>query len=401
MFTFINEAQMPSCLRKDDFCIWHRKINNVLGAVGLLPKVTDCLNIEFSEEKKTVTHGTLSIGEIKKQIRELWNVDERVDDLLSEIRSAADYRDRQLGSALAELIHISNPAEPYKAIRKRLDELFGEAQFDEYILGEYCHSTKTVILYTKNIARTLSAGRTAEQGFEAVFAHELFHAYHYQGDEPELTLRRDYTGKVVKESLAAAFEWTYCALHGIAGGDGLRRSWETHPVLSYPYSGARYLIDWRKNAVRDVDFVNIYRMSLTDMDGALRILVSSEEFYGIKNRLCVCGGKPAKSPSKKLTRAELEALYVGKSVGQIAREEIPPIIRSKPSLISELLDSEYSKSTFKISYAVLATTRVYKSGNYRYFPESTTISATEYFVCSQWLPKHRDALLDWVWKNRA
>ena len=132
------------------------------------------------------------------------------------------------------------------------------------------------------------------------------------------------------------------------------------------------------------------------MDGALRVLVPFAEFYAIKN-LGYFRKKKTVKKAAKITRAELEALHpIGKSTAQIAREEIPPIIMKNKHLISDLLNRDYSRNTFGITYAVLATTRVYTGGNYRYLPENTIVDAVEYFICSQWYPRHRDRLLDWI-----
>lgn len=397
MFHFINASKMPSYLCKDQFRIWHRKANLVLDG----PEAPDSLNIEFSDEEKTVTYGLWSIEEIKNMIREYWKVNERVERTLDEIPSLDDYHNGQMEARLAEEICACNRDVTYKSIRKTLADLFAEAKFTVRILGEYCHDIKTIILYTKAIEDTVGYGRTVEQNFEVVFAHELFHAYHYATEEPELLCRWDYTAGVVKESLAAAFEWNYCVIHKIPGAAELRHSWEIHSVIGYPYSGAKYLIDWTRNALQDADFCKIFNMSLVDMDGALRVLVPFAEFYAIKN-LGYFRRKRVIKKTGKITRAELEALHpVGKSTAQIAREEIPPIIMKNKHLISDLLDKDYSRNTFGISYAVLATTRVYAGGNYRYLPESTIVDAVEYFICSQWYPSHRNRLLDWVLLHKA
>ena len=392
MFHFINASQMPSYLCKGMFRIWHRKVNQVLAG----SEAPDGLNIEFSDQEKTASYGLWSIDEIKNMIREYWEVNEQVERMLNEIQSFDDYHNKQMESSLAEVICACNRETTYKSIRKTLADLFAEARFTTCILGEYCHDTKTIILYTKVIENTVSYGRTMEQNFEVAFAHELFHAYHYAFEEMELLCRWDYTASVVKESLASAFEWNYCETHKISGTNELRRSWELHSVVGYPYSGAKYLIDWTCEALQDADFYNVFNMSLTDMDGALRVLVPFAEFYAIKN-LGYFRKKKTVKKAAKITRAELEALHpIGKSTAQIAREEIPPIIMKNKHLISDLLNRDYSRNTFGITYAVLATTRVYTGGNYRYLPENTIVDAVEYFICSQWYPRHRDRLLDWI-----
>ena len=148
-----------------------------------------------------------------------------------------------------------------------------------FIAGEYDHSRDSVILYY-NVILSGGLGGNLLQASERVFAHELFHAYHYRlCDQPgfsktEIESRFDYTSTVVKESLAAYFEYWYCDYYGIPANNG---DWVNDPAI-YPYAGAQFI-----NSFGTVN--TILSKSNTDMDAALRHLVIDPDcFYDIKNK---------------------------------------------------------------------------------------------------------------------
>lgn len=130
------------------------------------------------------------------------------------------------------------------------------------------------------------------QEYEHIFAHELFHAIHYYFGKTELAKRLDYTSRVVKESLASYFEYTYCDLKNFYNTKcALKEDWDEISVVDYPYSGARYFLG-------DSHFNDILKISTKDMDKALRELMTRyagpkcsikqlsviEKFYGVKNK---------------------------------------------------------------------------------------------------------------------
>ena len=226
------------------------------------------------------------------------------------------------------------------------------------------------------------------QSFEVTFIHELFHAYHYRNNDSEIISRHDYTSTVVKESLAAAFEWGYCVKNTISGDLDLRRVWEKHSVLAYPYSGAQALTDQHKRVLKATEFCDIFKESLLDMDKALRDLLPLVDFYNIKN-LIVSDIRKAFDTVMKMDK-----------IGVIARREIPVIIKNNKVLREKLHDKAYCQNTFNISYAVLSPTRQFLSNKYRYYEDPIIIDKKEYFLCSQWDKKHLTRLLDWIWANR-
>ena len=402
MFILINKSIMPSYLSERHFQDWHKKINSAVSSIGFTALVTDNLSIEFSNDRKIKRYGSKPIDEIIDKIRKRWKTDRRIDEVLQQAASSNDASANGLASILAELLLAVNKGESYDSIRSELDDMLGDLAFERLVLGEYIHSLKKIVLYAQNIECSL-CGKSKEEAFEVVFAHEMLHAYHYQNDDDEIVLRRDYTSKVVKEALASAFEWYYLTKNKIDGADDLQHSWYEYSVFSYPYSGAQNLIAWEnytgEYCLDKTYFCEIFDRSLFDMDGALRSLIELDDFYKIKNAITVSTKHIVKKAM--LTRAEFDASFVGKSVPQIAREEIPPIIKSQPYLINDLLDLNYCKAVFKYgSYTVLSPTRIYKSNQYRSYKNGIITSIGTYYLCNNWYERHRKSLLDWLWINK-
>ena len=216
---------MPPYLKTVHFVAWLRKFNQLINKIGLPVWDTSEIdvNVKFSNKEKAETYGTMSLNDAKNKIRSKWKLDKSAEETLSRIRDIDVYNNEQWSSLLAEEIHNTNREDSYEKIKKILDELFGKVYFTKRTLGEYSHTSKTIVLYVKNIEHTNVTGRTTTQNFELTFIHELFHAYHYKDNKREIRLRRDYTSTVIKESFAAAFEWNYCVKYSIAGDDHLRQ----------------------------------------------------------------------------------------------------------------------------------------------------------------------------------
>lgn len=393
MFTFINEEKMPKFLSRDHFRIWLQKANKALALVGLGEEAPKFLNIEFSDAEKSAIYGTMTLNEIKKEVRNLWETTRRVEDILNQLLEIEDYYRDGTSDFLAETISSCNIGISPKEIRKKLDELFGMGEFKVQTAGEYCHATRTITLYTRTIMTTDVYGRTREDNFEVVFAHELFHAYHYQNNDEELIWRHDYTASVVKESLASAFEYYYCDKYGIAGNNALYKTWKKHSVVVYPYSGAQYLIDSASLLLIDFDFCNVFQMSLTDMDGALRVLLPLQLFYAIKNH-------------KTLDlRLAFDKLMKKDPIGVIAHREITSIIRKPENrlLIPDLMDLGYSNKHFHATqYPILATTPMLdKAGRKKSYSDPVhSYGKKEFYLTQQWSEDQLDLLLDWIWEHR-
>ena len=405
MFTFV---RLPSYLSARNFNEWYTKISTTAKNIGLSVPVSDDLMISFSDTEKTRIFGSLSVEEAKNKIREKWNISERANDLLDGLQTPEDFHESQLASPLAEEISAANRdrKETYESVRAQLEDIFDMVAFKQLILGEYIHP-KIIVLYTKNIEHTQKAPgekRTLEQIYEEVFAHEMFHAYHYQNEPEELVERMDYTSRVVKESLAAAFEWAYCVENKIPNADDLRYDWDRYSVITYPYSGAKHLLQpVPHKAMVCLDktaFCDVFHTSLVDMDRALRMLVS-DEFYRIKNLIHY---REKKVISTDL-RAAFDTLMKQDLISVIAQREITSIIRQKKNrrLIPQLMDLNYSNKNFHATqYPILATAPMLDSAGREksYADPVLRIGKTNYYLTAQWNKDHLDLLLDWIWQHR-
>lgn len=407
----LDTDQIPPYLRSEHFAIWIHKFNHVLEKIGLSAwRYADIeLNIRFSNERKTDSYGSLTISELKETIRGTWGTSKEIEDILSKINNKEDFRKliQELMGVLCRLCHDDDPRNP-EEIYSYLNELI----FEVVVLGEYIHTTQEIVLYTKNIEDAAEKnGNSVTREFEKVFAHELFHAYHYANDKREMINRQDYTSKVVKESLASAFEWFYCDENKINGADRLKSSWYDNRVFYYPYSGARTLLSATGRfsefyCLNRKKFSEIYNKSLEDMDDAMRRLLDSYDFYEIKNAGQIKRKIVKKTVVKSDLRAAFDELMKQDKIAIIAQREIPSIIRQSKNrlLIPCLLDIDYCNRTFNLTqYPVLATSPMYDdSGRVRsYIDPVLRLGKTNYYLCAQWdKNRHLEPLLDWIWENR-
>ena len=170
------------------------------------------------------------------------------------------------------------------------------SNFGSDVAGEYVHGSagkKHIVLYDKVIRRDAVDGKTLQEAYHEVYIHELFHAYHHLRCEEkgsrEYQRRQDCTANIIKESLAAFFEWLYCEQHGIF--TKIERDWEPNSPISYPYAGAKYFIDHPSHGLfaGQLFLIKILDLSLLDFDAALRQLFASDpdEFYRVKNHQTV------------------------------------------------------------------------------------------------------------------
>lgn len=403
----IDTTRMPSCLKNAHFIAWLKKFNQLLVKIGLPEWKLGAidLSVVFSDEEKTEHFGSLTIEELKEIIRDTWGTSEEIEKILEKIDGIEDFR--MLIQELMDAIHricsgsdYSNPEYLYTYLE--------ELEFEMPVLGEYINSKKQIILYTPNIEKAaVDHGNISSREFEKVFIHELFHAYHYNSDKGELINRRDYTAKVVKESLASAFEWFYCIENKINGSDELKSSWDNYSVLFYPYSGARDLLSeigrfTGNYTLNRKKFFDVFDRSLTDMDNALRILLDSFCFYRVKNLIYIREKKVVTKPKTRGTYADFCTAMKAKKVGQIAREEIPPIISRKPFLVNDLLDKSYCEKNFYIPAAAISTAQVLlPCGDRKYYADpKVNANGNKYYLYMHWRESHRGALLDWIWANR-
>lgn len=405
MLTFVNISQMPPYLSASHFDDWLVKFNHSLAEIGLSKWDTHKHNIsvELSNEKKNEQYGTLTIEELKDIIRTYWGNHKEIEEILDKIDNYDDYH-----KILQELMGVIYRIYPERDCRnpEELLALLEELEFEIPVLGEYINRQKLIILYIPNIEKAaVDHGNKPPYEFEKVFVHELFHAYHYGDYIEELAQRHDYTCKVVKESLASAFEWFYCVENKIKGDNELKNSWYKYSMLFYPYSGARRLLSevgslTGRYCLNSKKFREIYEESLKDMDCALRDLLYSYEFYRIKNLIHIY-----KKKTNTDLRQAFDKLMKMDDIGVIAHREITSIIRQPKNrrLIQLLLDLDYSYEHFHATqYPILSTAPMLdRSGRVKSYSKAVhRIGKKEYFLTQQWNTKQIDLLLDWIWAHR-
>lgn len=402
-FTIVS-TNKPTYLNDADFFAWLGKFQKTISEIGLPTIALDELTVEFSNEEEKLPYGSLSVDDLKKIIRDTWGIHKEIEKILNKIndRSACERALEPLMCAIRE----THSGESNSVSAQELFDKMNDLEFEADVLGLYYPKDKRIVLYTKNIEKAASKnGNTNKQEFEAVFIHELFHAYHYANDKGELVYRCDYTAKVVKESLASAFEWYYREQYRIGGADELSYTWDSYPVYHYPYSGAKHLMErtylpmrLQKSKIR-----NIFNISLNNVDDAMRALLSSRDFYAIKNSTSVIYKTKPTTVSKKSGKSRATVVTVGvysENVGKIAKREIPKVLNAKPYLVSDLLDKNYCQKVFGTQKAVLSTVQVgYASGTY-YYTKKISVDGKDYYLFKHWREEHRQPLLDWVDINK-
>ncbi len=84
-------------------------------------------------------------------------------------------------------------------------------------------------------------------------------------------------------------------------------------------------------------------------------------------------------------------------VGEIAKKDLRNVLVNSTKVtnkdISDLQDKSISKALFEINFPVLDVAPADKK---RYYAKPVTIKGKNYFLCSQWYDRHRQALEDWI-----
>lgn len=306
----MNIVNIPSYLTQQDIHQWINRIGQSLDAlfgnyyISSFFAAFGSYKLEFSDELIWEDGEPISLDDAKADLIDMVKdrcdnaeYDEHIKRLFQRIEKAETVGQlRECASAIAEYCASGDTreerSESYDEIKESILDLLGRAitvgQSNRlYILGRYYHYERKIVLYVRAINPSGLATRLPL--FEEVFAHEAFHAYHYYACEiasknaflQELPKRTDYTSKVVKESLAAFFEFYYCGRNGIS--TDIDNDWRMNPVYIYPYSGARYL-SLSGNCASFL-FKNVFETSLHDLDKALRLLLEKDmdAFYDVKN----------------------------------------------------------------------------------------------------------------------
>ena len=302
-------VNIPSDLTQQDVDRWIGKIEQSLNAIfgsrflsnfiDELRYAYDGYTLEFSNDEPPLEEDEpITLSEAKADLLNILATrpdnaegDEFIKDLIQRIEEAETAGQlHECASAIAESCASSRG--DYPRIMEAIEDLLGRTiavgQSNRlFTLGCYFHDKKKIVLYVKAISPNGTAAGLPL--FEEVFAHETFHAYHYYACEhasqdpffQELPCRKDYTSRVVKESLAAFFEFYYCGRNGIA--TDIDMDWRRNEVTSYPYSGARYLS--LPGSGVSASPLDVFEASLRDADKALRLLLEADmdAFYDVKN----------------------------------------------------------------------------------------------------------------------
>ena len=327
----MNIINLPNYLNIRDINSWVNSVNNWLQSFfqaqyksSFRSDLDAQYTLEFSDELIEENCEAISLEEAKKTILRTWPLtpnddnDRSVEELIDRIRNAQTLDDlKHCVSHIAEIYVDENGERNYQRTRDQIEELLGRTvvvgePYKLYILGRYDHARKTIVLYERaiNISKRTPRLQLYNAGFtrttprqlfnfvfrrttplhlfKAVFAHEVFHAYHYyicvnrcRTPLVEIENRTDYTSKVVKESLAAFFEYYYCSKNMIS--TDINSDWRSNSVGFYPYSGAKYLLPLSTTA--SPLFLDVFNTSIDDFDQALRKLLSQNmrDFYLVKN----------------------------------------------------------------------------------------------------------------------
>jgi len=90
-----------------------------------------------------------------------------------------------------------------------------------------------------------------------------------------------------------------------------------------------------------------------------------------------------------------------RKIGQIVREVFDVFSEKQiltKDVIEDLLDNDFSKSTFGLSISVMVDNeekRFDAKGYSRYYASPYKLNGKDYYLCSQWLDKHKEGFIKW------
>ncbi len=281
---------IPNGITEYDFLQWIYKANKVLNQFDSTWCISDhkqlFSKIIFSKDKLRKKYGLFTWDEIKNSILNAYNIDEEsVDEAIESFKKSGypvinDATGRLASKIVKQSNYEHDNEDKWREVQEKLIKLFHNAGFECNVLGEFNIKNKTIVLYVDSIKEhATNVLISFNQAIEQVFIHELFHAFHYKDNNEELLSRSDYTSEVITESLASFFEYIYTNMFiDSITASKIEKSWKEYTPYSYPYSGA---LRFKYNH----NFSNIFNISLTNMDNALRELLYSSLFYRIKNKV--------------------------------------------------------------------------------------------------------------------
>lgn len=254
--------------------------------VGGIRTKFDCTNlvVEFSDQIKRKKFGRYrTIDEvIRDLIRKYENARPRIEEIYKQHRDRLETVEdiEELKHHFADSLSGVCLSCDFDKNLKILDRIFRVClPISSVVAGEYYLNQNKIVLYKQPIEDMARQSKTIEQAYTQIFLHELFHCYHYfeakYAGNGELIHRKDYTATVIKESLAARFEWLYC--YNLHLPNNLENTWQRINVVHYPYSGATFVQEPQR-------FEDIYNLSMNNEDEALRELLPQRLFWDVKNK---------------------------------------------------------------------------------------------------------------------
>ena len=296
---------MPMDIFNNDLDFW---IDDIIGhfedmiSISLSYDFFRSIKIEFSDDKKISQYkkNKYTLDEIKDIFLKKWpSMEDWAKNKINNCETKKELRYWIDGTDdIVAIISKTNNIS-IENIREFFDEIYNETSNEiNYIVGEYIDIESKIVLYSQVIEES---NYCHKDYYFDVLAHEMFHAIHYSfflrvisNDinntflDTEMPKRNDYTAKVVAESLATYFEYDFCKgknkpeLNDIIYD--LEKDLNNSLITNYPYCGALELIS------NGLNFMDVLKISLTDMDSALRKLLGNclDDFYNIKNKTSNC-----------------------------------------------------------------------------------------------------------------
>ncbi len=254
--------------------------------------ILDNIKINFSYELKEDIYKPTKedLLSIISQIEVLLDSDEELIDILNRIKEAINqgYTLEQLNNEFANVLgdYQQKYSEDKPDVSKLIDSLSKSFSLSKFVtMGTYSPSNKEITLYLLNIYNACKKNSYRNEIYlMSVYAHELFHAYHYHVmniDADDINLKGF---DIVLESLASYFQYLYTnQLYGydeviykqepsIHVADSIKNSWE-YDMYIYPYSGALYMFNNDMNYRANYSlFRNIFIKSLDSFSDAFELI---------------------------------------------------------------------------------------------------------------------------------
>lgn len=270
---------------------------------NMLVDMLSTIKIKFSDSRCFEGFGTYNISDITQSINDFFNkypnVNKHLKSILTTIQAALKENIQPLTKEICRKIsEIKNQLPPQ--VKSDLDILIKKIKslrFSVPRLGEFKYKNLSITLYTEAIFKhSLKNKVSFKKSMLSVFAHELFHAYHYLiiGDNNEW----QECPKIIKESFASYFQYIFNNEYSLDVFD-LEKEWKTHDMLIYPYSGAQYIKENIFNKLKpyintnidsikmpnfantiSINFAELFKLSLIDSNSALQVF---KLFYSYDN----------------------------------------------------------------------------------------------------------------------